>query len=58
MFRDENAVREYSKAVERYAADGDRARMMEALLGMGIDADRIRWHLTNPGRVIAAAIYD
>jgi hypothetical protein len=40
----------YQKAVERYAADGDRAAFMEALLGMGIAPAHIHWHLARPGR--------
>jgi hypothetical protein len=47
---DEDAVWRYEKAVERFERDGAPGAYMEALLALGIDADRIRWHVSNPGR--------
>ena len=43
---DEDAVWRYEKAVERFERDGAVGAYMEALLALGIDADRIRWHVS------------
>jgi hypothetical protein len=50
---DEDAVWRYEKAVERFERDGAVGAYMETLLALGIDADRIRWHVSNPGRHVA-----
>ena len=47
---DENAVRKYEGASERYAADGDRAALMRSLLELGVAPKHIHWHLARPGR--------
>jgi hypothetical protein len=49
----EDAVWRYEKAVERFERDGAVGAYMQELLALGIDADRIRWHVSNPGRHVA-----
>jgi hypothetical protein len=47
---DEDAAWMYEKACERFAADGDRAALMRALLRLAVAPEQIRWHLARPGR--------
>jgi hypothetical protein len=49
---------DYGKAVERYAADGDRAAFMRALMTSGIAPTHIHWHLARPGRLMAGVQFD
>jgi hypothetical protein len=57
-FGSDDDVWDYYRAVERYAADGDRAAFMRSHMALGIAPTHIHWHLARPGRLMCSVQFD
>ena len=49
LMPDGDAITRYNDAIDRYEDGGDAQALREALMGLGIGAATIRWHVAHRG---------